>query len=342
MTTLRGALIGCGFFADHQLNAWAAVKGAELVALCDRDSARVQAAGDKFGIAARYVDAEEMFAREQLDFVDIATTLPSHRVLVEMAARHGVPVICQKPFAATLEDGWAMVAACAAAQVPLMVHENFRWQSPALAVKAALDSGRIGTPFWSRISFRSGYDVIAGQPYLAEGKRFIIEDLGIHILDLARYFFGEARSISATTQRVNPAIRGEDVATMLLTHRNGVTAVVDCSYVSKRDPEGFPQTTVEIEGTNGSILLSVGYELRIVDNNGTETIDMEPPLLPWAARPWHSVQESVLLIQQHWIDRLLAHKPPDTSGEDNLKTLALVDAAYRSAETGNTVKLEDA
>ena len=63
--------------------------------------------------------------------------------------------------------------------VPLMVHENFRWQSPVQAVKAVMDSGEIGSPFFGRISFRSGYDVFSGQPYLAEGERFIIDDLGM-------------------------------------------------------------------------------------------------------------------------------------------------------------------
>src|SRR3546814_17922291 len=85
-----------------------------------------------------------MRAAERLDFVDIATTPPSHRALVELAARHGVPVICQKPLAATLADAEAMVAACAAAGVAMMVHENFRWQAPIRALKAVIAEGRIG------------------------------------------------------------------------------------------------------------------------------------------------------------------------------------------------------
>src|SRR5207244_627607 len=85
--------------------------------------------GDQFGIERRYSDAAALFANETLDFADIATTVGSHRPLVEMAAANRVPVICQKPFAPTLADAKAMVKACADAGVPLMVHENFRWQS---------------------------------------------------------------------------------------------------------------------------------------------------------------------------------------------------------------------
>ena len=179
---------------------------------------------------------------EKLDFVDIATTAPSHRPLAELAASHGVAVICQKPFASTLEDAKAIVAACDRASVPLMVHENFRWQSPMQKVKAILSSGMIGEIFWGRVSFRSAYDVFSGQPYLAEGKRFIVEDLGIHALDVARFLFGDALNVSARIKRVNPKIKGEDVATMLLDHGNGVASVVDCSYATQL-PSGsyFPR-----------------------------------------------------------------------------------------------------
>lgn len=129
-----------------------------------------------------------------------------------------------------------MVEACAQAGVPLMVHENFRWQTPIQAVKTALQSGVIGEPFWGRFSFRSGYDVFSGQPYLAEGERFIIEDLGIHTLDIARFILGDVSSLTARTKRVNPKIKGEDVATILLDHENGATSIVDVSYASSLRP----------------------------------------------------------------------------------------------------------
>jgi len=82
---LHGGLIGCGFFAINQLHGWAELDGVEIVAICDRDPARLALVGDQFGIASRYTDAAEMLAAERLDFVDIATTPPSHRPLVELA-----------------------------------------------------------------------------------------------------------------------------------------------------------------------------------------------------------------------------------------------------------------
>ncbi|WP_180899496.1 Gfo/Idh/MocA family protein [Martelella soudanensis] len=338
---MKGALIGCGFFARNQLHAWNDIDGVGIVALCDRDAGRLAETGDLFGIDRRYSDAAEMFADGGFDFVDIATTAPSHRLLVEAAAKAGVHIICQKPFAENIGDARAMVAAADAAGTVLMVHENFRWQSAVRAAIEALRAGAIGTPFFGRVSFRSGYDVYAGQPYLAEGKRFIIEDLGIHILDIARALFGEVSTITASTRRVNPKINGEDVATMLLVHTDGVTSVVDCSYATKREPETFPETLLEIDGTEGTLRLDAGYRLTIQTGGSNETRDVAPPVLSWAERPWHNIQESVAIIQRHFVDCLREGRIPETAGADNLNTFALVEAAYLSAAEGRTVKLEE-
>jgi predicted dehydrogenase len=339
MAGFKGALIGCGFFAVNQMHGWRDLADVEIVAICDRDPERLRIVGDQFGVARRYASAEAMFSDGGFDFVDIATTVGSHRALVELAASHRVPAICQKPFAPTLDDAGAMVAAAEAAGIPLMIHENFRWQTPILAVRQVLDSGVIGTPFWGRVSFRSGFDVFSGQPYLAEGKRFIIEDLGIHALDIARFLFGDATRMTARTRRINPAIAGEDVATMLLDHEGGVTSIVDVSYATKLPEEPFPETFVEVDGDRGTLRLGKDYRLTVHGPDGTAESTVAPTLLPWASRPWHNIQESVALIQRHWIERLAEGREPDTSGRDNLKTFALVEAAYLSAARGETVSL---
>lgn len=329
---LKGALIGCGFFARNHLHAWSRIEGAQVVALCDADATRLATAAREFGIVRTYASASEMFAAEVLDFVDIATTVNSHRPLVELAAGAGVPSICQKPFANTLDDAQAMVDACEAAGVPLMVHENFRWQTPLQAAKRALDDDAIGAPFWGRVSFRSAYDVYSGQPYLATDERFILQDLGIHLLDVARWLLGEVRTLSASTRRVNPRIRAEDVATVMLAHEGGATSIVDCSYATVLPEENFPQTLVEIDGSDGTLRLDAGYRLTVHRRGGeTTTIGCEPPLHDWAQRPWHNIQDSVLNIQRHWVECLRSGRAPQTCGRDNLRTLRLVEAAYASA-----------
>lgn len=331
----KGAMIGCGFFAQNHLHAWRDIAGAEIVALCDRDEERLKATAATFGIERTYTDAAAMLEAETLDFADVATTVASHRPLVELTAAKGLATICQKPFADTIADGAAMVEACREAGVPLMVHENFRWQSPIRAVKDCLASGAIGMPFWGRVSFRSAHDVYTAQPYLATDEKFIIQDLGIHMLDIVRFLLGDVARIAASTRRVNPKIRAEDVATMMLIHEQGATSIVDCSYATALERENFPESLIEIDGSEGTLRLASDYRLTVHTKGGTEHRDVSPPLLSWAERPWHNIQESVFNIQQHFIECLKKGVEPETSGTDNLKTLALVYAAYESAADGN-------
>ena len=335
---LRAAVIGCGFFAQNHLHAWRDIGGVRLIAVCDSDLAKARQASADFAVPRAYGSAAELFEHEALDFVDIVTTMPSHRALVELAARHRVPAIVQKPFAPTWADCVAMVDACSAAGVPLMVHENFRFQAPMLAVQRVLQSGAIGTPTFGRVSFRTGFDIYANQPYLANEEHFILLDLGVHVLDLARVFFGEVATVQCQTQSVRPGLRGEDMATVMLRHRNGATSVVDCSYASKLAPDPFPQTLVTVEGTLGSLLLHPGFRLGVNSPEGAHIEDVSTPLLPWTSEPWHVAQQSVLNTQRHWVDCLRHSVAPATSGADNLKTYALVEAAYESARRATTVR----
>lgn len=332
---LNGALIGCGFFADNHLHAWREVEGARIAAVCDIDAARAERAAGRFGIERVYHDARSLLESQRPDFVDIVTTMDSHRALVELAAAHAVPAIVQKPFAPTLEDAQAMVRACADAGVALMVHENFRFQAPLAAVREALDSGVVGEPFFGRVSFRHGNPVgYENQPYLFEQPRYIINDVGIHTLDVARFYFGEVRRLYAEIQRVNPRFKGEDVATLLLRHVGGATSIVDLSVSTRTTPDPFAQTLVRIEGTRGTLELAQDYRLTVMADGRRETRDVSPRAYPWSQAPWDLVQDSVVAVQRHWVECLREARSPSTSGADNLRSLALTFAAYESAERG--------
>jgi predicted dehydrogenase len=335
--TYRGVLIGCGFFAQNHMQAWAGLGGATISAVCDSDPARAQAMAEAFGIPCHYTDAATALQAEAPDFVDIATTAPSHRALVELAAPHARLVICQKPMAETQADAVAMVEACAATGAHLLIHENFRWQRPFRDIAERLPD--IGPLHFARFSFRHGYDNYVNQPYLAEIARFTIMDVGLHLFDLARHLVGEVRTISCETQRLNPRVRGEDAFTAMLRHDNGAVSVVDCSFWSRLVPHRFPQTLAEIEGENGTLVLTEDYRLTVHGPDGRETFDAEPPVPGWGAAPWHVIQDSVIAFQAHAIDVLAGRAVPGPSGAHNLMTLSLGLAAYEAAETGRIVTL---
>lgn len=335
----RGALIGCGFFAENHLHAWSEIAGAEIVALCDLDPARLDAAGDMFGVSARYRDVRDLLEAERLDFVDIATTASSHRPLVELCASKARTVICQKPFAETIADAQAMVAACRSSGAELIVHENFRWQPAFTLMRQQVGQGVIGTPHFARFSFRHGFDNYVNQPYLAEIERFTIMDVGLHLFDLARHFMGDVVRLSCTTQRLNPVVKGEDAFTVLLEHTSGATSICDCSFYSRYDPDPFPHTAAVIEGAGGTLELTREQMLVVHGAEGSNVINTEPEVPAWGAKPWHSVQQSVIAFQRHALDVMNRSAAPQPSGAHNLETLRLALAAYDAAEQGATIDM---
>lgn len=334
------ALVGCGFFAQNHLNAWrdlAAEGAVRLVAVCDIDPAKAQAAAAEFGVPRWYDDAAAMLDAERPGLVDIATRMDTHRALVEVAAARGVPVIVQKPLAPDWDEAVAIVEHAAAAGIPIAIHENFRFQTPMRRVREVLASGEIGAPSWARIAFRTGYDVYRTQPYFYGEERLAILDVGIHVLDIARVFLGEALRVSCETQRRNPKVRAEDTATMLMRHEGGAVSVVECTYESRVLPDPFPQTLLRIEGPAGAVVLHEDFRLAVTSGGTTREEHAGSPLLPWTSEPWHIAQESVLLTQRHIVEAIRAGRDPETTGEDNLRTFALVEAAYEAAATGRAV-----
>ena len=218
------------------------------------------------------------------------------------------------------------------------MHENFRFQTPLQKVQAVLDSGVIGEPSWARISFRTGYDIYKGQPYFYDEERLVILDLGVHVVDVARYFLGEIERVSCETQRRNPKVKAEDTATMLIRHTSGAVSVVECTYETKKLPDPFPETLVEIEGPRGAIVTKPGYRMEVTADGEMTESEIQIPMLHWANKPWHMIEESVYKTCAHLLASLKAGRDADISGRDNLKTYAACEAAYESAATGRAVK----
>src|SRR5688572_27083012 len=109
---MRFAIFGAGFWAQYQLAAWRELPDMECVAIYNRTLAKAEALAKKFAVPRTYGDPEELLRREKPDFVDIITDIDSHSALVHLAAKHKVPVICQKPLAPTLAEAEEMVAVC--------------------------------------------------------------------------------------------------------------------------------------------------------------------------------------------------------------------------------------
>ncbi len=102
---LRVAMIGAGMISEYHLIAWSRLRNrAQIVAVADPDRGRALKRAETFGIPKVYTDVPSLLAEEELDAVDIASPRETHVENVELAAAHGVDVMCQKPLASTLAE----------------------------------------------------------------------------------------------------------------------------------------------------------------------------------------------------------------------------------------------
>jgi predicted dehydrogenase len=340
MPELRFAILGTGFWSLYQIPAWFEVGGARPIAAYNRTVSRAEQVAKRFGIERVYGDAEEMIQKERdhLDFLDIITAVETHAPLVRLAAKYHIPVICQKPMATDLASAEEMVAICREAGVPLYIHENWRWQAPIRALKGALKQNTIGAPFRARIDMISGFPVFANQPFLGELEQFILTDLGSHILDVARFLFGEASSLYCQTRRVHKIIKGEDVATVMMRMGEGVSVTCNLAYAENfLEREAFPQTFVFIEGERGSLELGPDYWLRVTSAEGTHSRRVPPPRYGWADPAYEVVHSSIVPCNANLLAALKGEDKAETTGEDNLKTVRLVFASYDSANADSVI-----
>jgi D-apiose dehydrogenase len=330
-------IIGCGFWAAYQVSAWCELP-VHIAAVCDPDPEKAYAFAARFGAPKYYTDVKTMLTQEKLDFVDIITPPETHKDLVLMAAEAGVPVICQKPMAMNLADAEMMVRFCEARKVPFYIHENFRWQSAMQRVKALLDAGTIGNPFKARVYFNSSFPVLTYQPNLSLLPQMIIADLGVHLYDLVRFFFGEARLLFCRTQQIGSGFVGENVANTFIETQSGVHCYVELSWASQVEYECFPQTLLDIEGTEGSLVLTKDNHLSIIQRGGKVTREQVPIHdYAWLHPEYKAAQAALVACNEDLLLALTGERESDNRADKNLKTLRLVAAAYESAEKSRVI-----
>ena len=341
MPDLKFAVMGTGFWSNYQIPAWFEVGGTELVAVYNRTVSKAEKVAEKFNIPRVYGDPEGLFQKEELDFVDIITEIPAHAPFVLLAAKHKAPVICQKPMAPDYETAQKMVQACKEAGVPFFIHENFRYQTPLRALKGVLEEGHIGDPVRARIQFVHGMEdfVWDNQPLLKTLERFALMDLGSHLLDLARFYFGEPQSLYSQHFQIRGDIAGEDAASVMLKIGD-MLCTCEISYSTKTEWKHFPETCAYIEGKKGTIELGPNYYIHVTTDEGTHMRRYASPRYDWCDPEYNVAHASMVPIQQDFLRAFRTGEPPETTGEDNLKTMRLVFAAYESAKRNQVITFD--
>ncbi len=337
---LRVAVAGAGYFARFHYEAWARIGEAKLVALAEPDGARAGEMARDFAVPRTFETLEALLAEVELDLLDIATPPETHHALVSQAAARGLAVVCQKPLAPSLDVARDIVAVAESAGIPLIVHENFRFQPWYRHAKALLDAGRLGQPHAIAFRLRPGDGQGAQadldrQPYFQKMPRFLIHETGIHFVDVFRFLLGEVAAVTARLRRLNPVIAGEDAGSVVFEFESGAGGLFDGNRLNDHAAENCRLTMGEmwLEGSDGVLRLDGGGRLWLKPHGGAEREE----LYPWQDRGFAG--DSVYNLIRHVVDHLIRGTPVENTARDYLRNIEIEDAIYRAHETGQRVEL---
>lgn len=232
MKPLRAAILGCGGFAHRHVNNLIALpEDVELVAFCDHHEQNARGFSEKYGNGkgAVFTDPRDMFGKAGLDLLAICLPPFAHSDEVELAARHGVHILIEKPIALTSEHAWRMVEATERAGIKTQVGFMFRFGAAVERLKGLIASGEAGpaglmsaryfcnslhAPWW-RDRSRSG-----GQ---------LVEQV-IHMVDLMRHLMGDAVSVYSRQEnlfhREVAEYTVEDVSATVFGFQGGAIGVI--------------------------------------------------------------------------------------------------------------------
>lgn len=327
MKQFRIAMIGCGGVSTMHFDGYVNhPERLHIAAACDLDPARVKQAQEKYGFDQAFTSVEEMIEGAEWEVGVVCTPTPVRLPVVKALAAAGKHILVEKPFADTYDEAAEMVQICEDAGVTLAVDQNFRYHFPYRHARELVEAGKIGKVInliHQDLMFRQD------QGWRTQTKRHAMSVMGVHWFDGFRLILqDEPKSIVCVTQS-SPAIdcAGETEAfTQIVFEKGAVVSYTESFSIPRRRAE-----TVVV-GEQGTLVLDYdGIALYTKEDRNNAKEQWENPYRG-AAKP-----ESAFACLNELLTALEEEREPSNSGKDNLKTIQLLDAAYRSADEGRTI-----
>ncbi|MHB8523386.1 MAG: Gfo/Idh/MocA family protein [Limisphaerales bacterium] len=342
----RLGVLGSGFIVnDCHLVAYRKA-GFNPVAIASRTRARAEQAAQRHAIAKVHDTYEQLLDDPTLEVLDIAVPPNAQLGLIKAACRRGTVkgILAQKPLGLNYAEAVDAVEACAAAGITLAVNQNMRYDQSVRAGKTLLDNGTLGGPVLATIDMRG---IPHWMPWQADLGWVTLRIMSIHHLDCFRYWFGDPQGIYCSV-RTDPRTKfphTDGIATYILEYANGLRCVgIDDTWTGPAK-EGCPGDLYirwRIEGLNGLAIGDIGW---------CQDPYTTPSTIRYAAkgdREFHQPRWSESWFPDAFIGTMAqllialeTGTEPAIGGRDNLKTMALVEAAYRSAGQRRFVALEE-
>ena len=320
----RVGLVGAGSMGRNHLRVLADLEEADLVAVCDRDPAILSVAASKYGVAT-HVSWKEMFESERLDAVVVAVPTQFHLEVAGAALAHGLHVLVEKPIAANLEEGKALIQAAAQADRILAVGHVERFNPAVRELKRRVKAGELGHVYQVH-AVRNG-------PFAPRVRDVgVVIDLATHDLDVMYEVVGSEvmRVYAETEQRIHT--EHEDLLNALLKFESGAIGVLQANWLT---PTKIRQLSVL--GEKGLFVANyLTQELTYYKNANIE-MDWESPGHPSGVSEGEMVRypiaqaEPLRLELRSFLNSVSGGGPPEVDGKAGLRALQLAEALIASA-----------
>ena len=322
---LRVGVVGLGRAGRVHLDAWRAVPGVHVAAVCDPSPDAVAVARAE-GLHA-VSDPSELFAKIPLDAVSIATPPAQHAPLAIAALEEGLHVLCEKPLAIQGPSAMRMMQAAARTGRQLLLATKFRHVPDLIVARGLVAGGAIGEPLAFEIDFSSRVNMAGrwnARRSIAGGG--VIIDNGCHAFDIVAFLFGTVTRVLATCLKSAQALPVEDSATVLVEVTPDLIGRIDLSWSLATQRE----TYVMIHGTEGSI--DVGWRQSRLRLHGREPRPLGAGL--------YDRHTSHVAMMEEFVGVLAGKRRPWISPGECLRTVAAVEASYQSLRSGSWVPVD--
>lgn len=314
---LRVGLIGCGGIAATHLHCYQHNPNARVVAVADLNEGAATALAEQADARA-YTDYPDMLARETLDAVGLLTPPSSHHDIGIAVLEAGVPLLCEKPLAATSTQARAMADTARKHDTLLLVAQCHRFHEPVRRARRHVLNGDVGQVS----TYRNRFGYSRGTPTdRTRGRGGILLDNGSHSSYLFRYLVGPVRQVTGWAPP-DQLGRIEDLCVCtLLLEADHAAGTVELDGAAKPCPN-----VIEVFGTEGSLLITYDGSPSLLRPASGEPVSLDDPSLP----PTHRFQREV----DHFLACVLGEEEPEVPAAEGVADLCVLEAAYESMSTG--------
>lgn len=340
--------VGAGFIMrDVQLKAYTNA-GFNVVGITSRTPEIAREVADLHAIPKVYDTLAGMLQDPDVQILDIAVPPDRQLEIVRQAVNQGEHlkgILAQKPLAVYYGEASEIVRLCRQRGLPLAVNQNMRHDQSIRALKTILTRGYLGTPVLATIEMRA---VPHWQAWLQNYGRLTLLNMSVHHLDAFRYLFGEPEAIFVSARKdPRTGFPHEDgICLYVLEYAGGFRAAAwDDVWTGPRTRQDDlkPYIKWRVEGIEGLAEGTIGWPEY--PNHSPSTLTFTSSLQPnvWFTPRWNEVwfPDAFQGPMAELMNAIATGSEAETNGEDNLKTMAIVEAGYRSLKERRSVMLSE-